>query len=141
MSSQFTSWNADWTCADVCLCRCVWLSLYANKHILIFLLKNVSYSVCVIVCPSVLVYCFFFCVSLALSVWLCMWLCVCGSLSPPPHQNFHSNPADRVEARQPVTEAGVSLGLLLCVRPPRRAQELKHMHKLNRHPNSLPYTK
>lgn len=28
-----------------------------------------------------------------------------------------------------------------ALHPPRRAQELKHMRKLNRHPNSLPYTK
>lgn len=28
-----------------------------------------------------------------------------------------------------------------ALRPPRRAQELKHMCKLNRHPNSLTYTK
>lgn len=59
----------------------------------------------------------------------------------PPCQNFHSKPSDRVEPHQPVTKASVSLGLPLSVRPPRRAQELKHMRKLNRHPNSLPYTK
>lgn len=68
-------------------------------------------------------------------------VCKIRSVPLAPCQNFHSKPSDRVEPHQPVTEAGVSLGLPLSVRPPRRAQELKHMCKLNRHPNSLPYTK
>lgn len=82
-------------------------------------------------------------------VYLCVFLCV-------PHifysvcmlvcvvlacENFFSKPSDQVGPRQPVTEAGVSLGLPLSIRPARQAQELKHMRKLNRHSKLTPIHK
>lgn len=80
------------------------------------------------------------CVSLC-SSYLLFRLHACVCVCCVPCENFFSKPSDQVGPRQPVTEAGVSLGLPLSVRPARQAQELKHMRKLNRHPNSLPHTK
>lgn len=97
-------------------------------------------------CPNLLADCIYACGCVLLHFWIstlkvheCVW--GSDSLPPPSCQNFPSKPPDRVEPRQPVRQASVSLGLPLSVRPPRRAQELQHMRELNRHPNSLPYTK
>lgn len=103
---------------DVCWCLSVF-SLYANAYTLIFLHECVSH---VLICASV-------------SASVCA-LPTSAALSKFPFKAAWSG-----RASSACHEAGVSLGLPLSVRPPRRAQELKHMRKLNRHPNSLPYTK
>lgn len=118
-------------CGYIYLCACVQLSLHANGYTLI-----IWFSLGLIVClVSLLSACMRMCVC------VCECVCLPVSVCYASCKNFFSKSSDQVKLRQPVTEAGISLGLPLSVHPARQAQELKHMRKLNRHPNSLPYTK
>lgn len=75
------------------------------------------------------------------SARMCVQVCVCVCHAPCERIAVWSRLIG-VGPCQPVTKAGFSLGAA-ALRPtgPRQAPQLEHMRKLNRHPNSLPYTK
>lgn len=80
------------------------------------------------------------CVWLLFSVYACVRMCVCCVLYLRRPVKF---PFKAVWSGRALSAChrGQHFIRTAALRPPRRAQELKHMCKLNRHPNSLPYTK